>query len=121
MSNNNLGVRTASETLRTESAAVITAGAAGYIKLGTAILNPSRAILFQNFTDVTLAFSDDGTNDKFELPSNGFLLFDEMANRSNASGSYGYALGTQFWVRYLGAANPTVGSANLSTWYAQNL
>jgi len=121
MSNNNLGVRTASEAVRRTSAAAITAGANALVGIGAPLANASRLVLFQNLTDVTLTFSDDGANDKFDLPSGGFLLIDEMSNRSDASGSYGYPKGTQFWVAYNGAANPTTGTANVSTWYAQNV
>lgn len=117
MGNNALGVRTASETMRTLAFGAI---GAGFTALGTPLTNTSRAIKFDNFTDQNLSISDDGINTKFQLAAESSFIFDEASNKSEVGGNYGYAAGTQFYVLHPGAA-PTLGQVNLSTWYAQNL
>jgi hypothetical protein len=108
MSQNALAIRIASENLRTLGEASISGT---YAKIGTALANPSRKLLIQNYTDVIITFSDDGTNDKFVLNSGVQIIFDWTLDKG---GDY-YAQGTQFWAK----GSPTTGSVYLSTWYGQ--
>ncbi len=106
MSSNQLAIRLAIEPLRSLAATVI---GESYTGIGTALSNPSRKLLFQNYTDVLITFSDDGVNDKFVLEAGGQFILDEALNHN---GDY-TAQGTRFYAK--GA--PTTGSVYLSTWY----
>jgi hypothetical protein len=108
MSSNQLALRLAIEPLR---AVIYTSISGTYAGIGTALANPSRKLLIQNYTDALMIFSDDGLNDKFVLEAGGQFILDEALNHH---GDY-TAQGVRFYVRTLGS--PTVGSVFLSTWY----
>lgn len=86
-----------------------------YMSIGSAFSNPIRILLVQNLTDVTLTFSDDGINDKFQLPSNGFLLLDISSNKSVSNGFF-ISQGTTIYVIAEGSS-PSLGSANVTAMY----
>lgn len=110
----NLAQRIGFETARSVGFASI---GAGYIGIGTAITNPARIVFLQNLTDVTLWFSDDGINDKFPLPANGFLLLDVTTNRADTGGALYLAQGERLYVKQLGV--PTSGAVYLSVIYGK--
>lgn len=111
----NLAVRLWPETLRTLAHGSISGTYAG---IGTAISNPTRIYLIQNFTDVQMFFSWDGINDHMTLSSGGFILLDVTMNRSNVGGSLNIAEGTRVYVRN-GTDSPTLGGVYLSVFYGQ--
>lgn len=103
---NQLALRLAIEPLRSLAFGSISGTYAG---IGTALSNPSRKLLIQNYTDVLITFSDDGVNDKFVLnPGNQFVL-DEALNHH---GDY-----TAQGVRFYAKGSPGAGAVYLSTWY----
>jgi hypothetical protein len=106
MSSNQLAIRLAIEPLRTISATTINAS---YMGIGTALSNPSRKLLFQNYTDALITFSDDGVNDKFVLEAGGQFILDEALNHN---GDY-TPQGTRFYAK----GSPGTGAVYLSTWY----
>ena len=83
-----------------------------YAGIGTSFTSPSRIFWVQNLTDVTLTFSLDGLVDHFQLPTNGFVLLDVTTNQVQSSGCF-ISQGTRVYVK--GA--PTLGQANVSTWF----
>ncbi len=103
---NQLALRLAIEPLRTLAFGSISGTYAG---IGSALSNPSRKLLFQNYTDVLITFSDDGVTDKFVLNPNTQFVLDEALNHH---GDY-TALGTRFYAK--GA--PSSGAVYISTWY----
>lgn len=125
----NLYNRLLPETIRTLAAASVPSSTANpaWVKIGTALTNPSRILVIQNFTDKTLSFSWDGSanattgvtgNINLQLMSNGQIVIDETAAGTPQASPY-TAQGTQFWVQYPNAAGaPTTGAVNISTIYA---
>jgi len=101
-----LALRLAIEPLRTLAFGGISGAYAG---IGTAITNPSRKLLIQNYTDVLITFSDNGVTDKFVLNPGTQFILDEALNHQ---GDY-TASGTRFYAK--GA--PSLGAVYLSTWY----
>ena len=116
MANDAGGVRVESENMRSIIAANVLVG---YSAIGTGLLYPSRAVKFDNFTNQTLTFSDDGVNDKFQLMADSSFIFYYCSNKTNQSGVYCYAAGTVFYVKQAGVA-PTLGQVNVTSWFAQN-
>ena len=113
MSSNQLALRLASEPAREATYTQIAAGASSFVGIGTALANPSRKILFQNYTDVLIIFSDDGVTEKFVLnPGTQFILDISI----NQHGDY-YAQGTRFYAAQAVGVPPTTGGVYLSTWY----
>jgi hypothetical protein len=108
MSSNQLALRLAIEPLRSLAFGSIVST---YTGIGTALLNPSRKLLFQNYTDVLVIFSDDGVNDKFVLNPGTQFILDEALNHH---GDY-TAKGVRFYAKTSGS--PTLGDVYLSTWY----
>jgi hypothetical protein len=82
-----------------------------YTALGSSIASPCRAFSLINLTDATIAFSDDGVNDKFILPSGNTRIVFLTLNKTLQE-NYFLAEGTQFWVRDIGVA-ATLGSVYL--------
>jgi hypothetical protein len=108
MSSNQLALRLAIEPLRSLAFGSISGTYAG---IGTSRSNPSRKLLFQNYTDVLITFSDDGVNDKFVLEAGAQFILD-MAVSHN--GDY-CSQGTRWYAKTAGS--PTIGAVYLSTWY----
>jgi len=88
--------------------------AAGYMGVGSSLNKPARQIFVQNLTDVLLQFSFDGVTDHFPLPSNGFLVLDIAANKTQSNGFF-LAEGERLYVKQVGA--PSSGSVYFSIMY----
>ena len=108
----NLAIRLTPEPIR--SLAYTSIGA-GYMGIGTALSNPSRILLIQNLTDVQLLFSFDGINDHIMLPSDGFLLLDVTANKTNNGGASYIGEGVRIYVKEVGT--PSMGGVYVSSFY----
>ena len=85
-----------------------------YMGVGAPLADPSRLIIFQNYTDATLMVSFDGITDHLPVAANGFVLFDITANGTTTAGFY-IAEGTRFYVKEVGT--PSTGSFYISTFY----
>src|SRR5580693_3069605 len=85
-----------------------------YMGVGTPLSNPSRLIIFQNFTDSALMVSFDGITDHLPVAANGFVLLDVTANKSATQGFY-IAEGTRFYVKEIGV--PSLGTFYISSFY----
>ncbi len=85
-----------------------------YMGVGTPLTNPSRLVIFQNFTDGAMMVSFDGITDHVPVAANGFILLDITANKTVSQGFY-IAEGTRFYVKQIDA--PTTGSFYISTFY----
>ena len=107
-----LSIKLKPETLRSVAFGSISSS---YTALGSALSNPARIFMLQNFTDTTLFFSFDGVNDHLVIPSDGFLLLDATANKTREQGFY-VSEGTQIYVKDNGSAASS-GSAYLSVFY----
>ena len=90
-----------------------------FAAVGAPIAHPSSIFMMQNGTDVELFFSLDGIHDHFLVPSNSFILFDLVTNRTLSQGAF-FAQGTQVYVAQGPAGAPTVGSAFVTTVYGLN-
>lgn len=112
-----LGIRWSYETMRTVSAATITAGAAAYVNVGTPLDNPCSQIYLINFTDVTLVVSFDGGRDAFIMPAASNHFNDIGSDKTNQAGALLCHAGTQIQVKYLGGANPTTGNFYATVFY----
>lgn len=106
-----LAIKLLPEAVRSIAAASI---GVGYMGVGTPLTNPSRLILFQNYTDAALMISFDGITDHVPIAANGFVLLDITANKTVNQGFY-IAEGTRFYVKEIGA--PTTGSFYVSSFY----
>ena len=89
----------------------------GYTGIGTALENPARMILIQNFTDVSLMFSIDGITDHFAMIQYSHMILDITVNKTRESGFY-VAEGQRLYVSQIGA--PTLGSVYLSVFYGKS-
>lgn len=76
------------------------------------ILHPSQIYFVQNLTNATLTFSQDGVNDLFQLPSDGFLLMDGGANKGTRD-TLSFPQGTCLFVK----GSVASGQVNLTSWY----
>jgi hypothetical protein len=86
-----------------------------YMGVGTPLTNPSRIILFQNFTDQAVMISFDGITDNLPVAASGFVLLDITANKTVSQG-FSIAEGTRFYAKELTDA-PTEGSLYISSFY----
>ena len=89
---------------------------AAYMGVGTAIDNPARIIIVQNYTDANLLFSFDGTNDHFPLSESSQLIIDIAGNKIREQGIY-LAEGQRLYVKELGTT--TTGSVYLTVFYGK--
>lgn len=85
-----------------------------YMGVGTPLSNPSRLVMFQNFTDGDVMVSFDGITDHLPVSANGFVLLDITANKTVTQGFY-IAEGTRFYVKEITA--PSTGSFYISSFY----
>ena len=83
--------------------------------IGTAFAHPPRMVLLQNFTDVTLVFSDDGVKDKIDLLAGTYIILDLTSNKTIDQG-FCLQQGTRLYARYYDGA-PTLGFVSLSVIY----
>lgn len=88
-----------------------------YAGIGSALSQPARMVLLQNFTDANLMISDDGIQDKFPLAAGSYIIFDFAANQVFNQGSF-VPLGTRYYVKTIGA--PGSGSVYLTYFYGNN-
>lgn len=109
----NLAIQMWPEPLRSLSAIAISST---YMGIGSATINPTKIYWVQNNTDIDLLFSWDGVNDHFRLVSDGFLLLDMTANKSNTGGFAAAPAGTRTYVK----GSPTRGTVDLTIWYGRN-
>lgn len=120
------GRRLLGDTVRSVGFAAIAAGATDYVAIGLPLAFKARQILIQNYTDVPLMFSFNGTEgddevDQFPLLSRGYLLLDVTSNKVNEEGFF-IAEGTEVSVRYLTVAPfavPTTGGVFVSVFYGK--
>lgn len=111
----NLAICLAAEPLRSLAFGSI---GAGYVAVGTALINPSRIMIIQNFTDKQMIFSFDATNDHLTLPSGGQIVLDFTSNRTDTGGAAYIPAGTIVYVKQVSA--PGSGSVYVSTFYGIN-
>lgn len=88
-----------------------------YMGVGTAISNPARMILVQNFTDAIVMFSFDGVTDHFPLILNSYMILDIASNKTRDSGFF-LSEGQRLYVTQLGV--PTSGSVYLTVFYGKD-
>lgn len=86
-----------------------------FMGVGTEFENPIRNLIVQNFTDVTLDFSDDGVDTKFKLIPNSLFVWDITANKSNETGYFLPERG-RIYVKRVGLA-ATEGEVSVSVSY----
>ena len=89
-----------------------------YAAVGTALANPSRILIIQNFTDQQMFFSFDGTNNHLTLPSGGQIVLDFTANKTVTGGAAYLREGLIVYVKQVSA--PGSGSVYVSTFYGTN-
>jgi hypothetical protein len=111
----NMAICLAAEPLRSLGFASISGA---YAAIGTALLNPSRIMILQNFTDKQMIFSFDGTNDHLTLPSGGQIVLDFTSNKTVTGGAAYIPAGTIVYVKQVLA--PGSGSVYVSTFYGIN-
>lgn len=88
-----------------------------YAAVGTALANPSRIIMFQNFTDGDMMISFDGVSDHLPVAANGFVLLDVTANKTGSVQGFYIAQNTIFYVKQIAA--PTAGSFYITSFYGK--
>ncbi len=89
-----------------------------YAAVGTALANPARMIIFQNFTDGNLMISFDGVTDHLPVAANGFVLLDVTSNKTGAVQGFYISQGTTFWTKQISA--PTLGSLYITSFYGKS-
>lgn len=107
-----IAIRVLPEAVRTLDFSAISGT---YMGVGIPLSNPSRIVLFQNFTDQAVMISFDGITDHLPVPAEGFVLLDITANKTVSQG-FAVAQGTRFYAKQLTDA-PTVGSFYISSFY----
>jgi len=90
---------------------------AGYTAVGTALDNPSRILIINNFTDGDLMFSLDGIDDHLAIAGPGSLILDITSNKGVAGGLY-LAQGTIIYVKRIDT--PTEGGVYISSFYGDS-
>jgi len=78
------------------------------------IKNPCVTLVLQNLTDDIVTFSFDGVDDHIDLPANGHMILDVMANKSLARPLNGQQNQT-IYVK----GEPTVGRVNITSFFAR--
>jgi len=78
------------------------------------IKNPSVNLILQNLTDELVTFSFDGIDDHIDLPANGHMILDVMANKSLARPLNGQQNQT-IYVK----GEPTLGTVNITSFFAR--
>lgn len=100
------------DTVRTANFAVINPA---YMGVGTAVSNPIRLFILQNFLDSAVMLSFDGINDHLPMPPNAYLIVDLASNKTREQGFF-LAEGQRLYVRQLGAV-PTSGDFYFTAFY----
>lgn len=107
------------EPLRSLDALSIPSGTYVNGNIGGPMLHPIVQFKIDNLTDVTLVFSNDGINDKFIIPSNGFFLSDIASNQTSAGQGLYLAKGDSIYVKVLSTA-ATSNAVYLTVTYADS-
>jgi hypothetical protein len=91
---------------------------ATFTAIGTPFAYQARIICFTNTTNEDVIFSMDGVTDQLIVPAGSFKLFDvTMNHRPVNMDDFCFAIGTQWYVRYLAA--PGSGAVYIEVVYAQ--
>lgn len=114
MANYALAISTVPEAVRTIAFGSISGTYAG---IGTAITNPARIVLLQNFTDADLMISQDGVTDHYPINASSSILLDVSSNQTHLQGGF-VSAGTRFYVKTIGT--PGSGSVYLTVFYGAN-
>lgn len=89
---------------------------ANYTAVGAILDEPTRIFYLFNGTDQDIYFSDDGVNNKFRLPTGGFIVMDITSNKVRDDGFF--MPEQRYWyVKHAGAA-PTSGSIDITIIHA---
>lgn len=112
------GIREQWENLRRLTAAQITTGANNFVAIGTPIDNPCRQYIVTNSTDVSIVFSTDGVNEKFELLP-GVQFVSDVSTNTVADYPMMRKKNDTLYAAYVGAANPTSGGVSYAVMYAK--
>ncbi len=89
-----------------------------FLPMGPPLSHQARLICFTNLSDGDIIFSMDGTTDQIIVPAGGFKLFDiTMNHRPVNQDDFCFAIGTQWYVRYITA--PTKKAVYIEILYAQ--
>jgi len=107
-------IRLMAETVRSIDHATI---GAAYLGVGTAIDNPARLLLIQNFTNANLMFSLDGVNDHFPMLESSHIIIDISSNKTKDQGFY-LSEGQRLYVKEID--NPTSGSVYFTVFYGKD-
>lgn len=111
----NTSVRLLAEPLRSLAFGSI---GATYMGVGTAFNHPIRIVQLQNLSNQVVIFSFDGVDDHVAVPSNGFLLLDVAANKSEQGGNWVVGQGDRIYVKE-DTVTPTSGSVYVTSFYAK--
>ena len=98
------------ETIRVATAAAI---GATYATIGTVTTAPCVLFKFINLTNGDVFISDDGVNDKWIVPVNGYAVYDIRTNSPTVC-DYMLSQNTQFYVKD-GPTATTTGSFYIET------
>lgn len=106
--------RIAIDALSSKDFSTITAAYSEF-DVNPALTNAASLILIQNLTDITVMFSDDGTNDKFPIASDSYILLDldKFVDEPQISVS----AGTRFQAKQVGGTAATTGSLYITVFY----
>jgi len=92
--------------------------AATFTAVGGPFQYQARIICFTNTTNADVIFSMDGVTDELIVPAGSFKLFDiTMNHRPVNMDDFCFAIGTQWYVRYLAATSS--GAVYIEVVYAQ--
>jgi hypothetical protein len=108
------GTKVAFEAVREIAFGSITAN---YVAVGTALIDYTRVIGFNNSTDVDLYISFDGVTNQLRIAPNSFKLFDLTSNSVHDYGLFLSQNTTVFVKRVSGA--PTVGNFWIEIMYGE--
>lgn len=87
---------------------------AAYVAVGTAIDNPARMIIIDNFTDADLMISFTGNTDHMVIKANSGKVIDGASNKTTDDGFF-FTVGTRLHVKNIGT--PTTGSVYFTSIY----
>jgi hypothetical protein len=92
-----------------------------YIGIGTAMTKPIRMFVIQNFTNVNVMISFDGTNDHLPIASGSYLILDITANKTIEQGFF-MAQRQRLYAKLLNPTDiPASGSLYLTTFYGAEI
>jgi len=80
-----------------------------YNAVGDPTSKAIRAIKLSNFTDASIYFTDDSTQDKIKVPPNGYELWDVTANKAKSDLPQFIGIGKTIYARHITSEAPTRG------------